>query len=379
MQIALSRIFVLLVLLASGLLAGCGGSCLGCGGDGGSEAGTPPPVGAPPAPPPPPTVFQSFAYVAASGLESVAIYRIEDDGTLVSIETVLAGENMRSLAVHPSNRFAYAVNGSDDNISAYALDPSTGRLSNRVNIPTGRAPRLMRIHPSGNFAYVTNYGDGTVSIFDIDTSTGALTVNPASPVAVGADTSGIMIDPTGRFIFLESADGVRSYSIAASGALSANSTVPMAVALDDIALALSGKLLYVAAANGTVSMHSISPTGQVGSGTVLTVGGIGEQSIYVEPRGRFAYVTNLGDDTVAAFGIQPETGELNYAGTVSPGPDPRSVAMGPTGQFLYATSEDGGTITTYAVDQTTGALSAVGTPIPADFLPVWITVASFPR
>ena len=373
MQRTLWRLFGLIALAASGFLVGCGGSCLGCGGDGNPGAGAEPPGGAPP---PPAVVTQTFAYVAARGVESVAIYRVEADGALVSVDVVQAGERVTHVAIHPSNRVAYAVNRNDKNVSTYALDPSTGRLSGRVDVATGISPRLIRIHPSGNFAYVTNFADGTVSVYTIDAG-GAL--SSASTVLVGAQPSGLMIDPAGQFVFVESAAGVQSYSIGAAGALSPNGTMPMAVTLDDIALAPSGRFLYAAAADGSVSMHPISATGQVGTGTVFTVGGAGEQSIYIEPRGRFAYVTNSGDNTVAAFGFHPMTGDLIPAGTVNPGTDPRSVAMGPTGEFLYVTSEDSGTISTYSVDQTTGALTPVGTPLVADFLPGGITIVSLSR
>lgn len=374
MQRALWRFFGLIALAGSGFLAGCGGSCLGCGGDGNPGAGAEPPGGAPP---PPPVATQSFAYVAARGLESVAIYRVEDNGALVSVGLAQAGERVGHVAIHPSNRFAYAVNRNDNNVSIYAIDPNTGGLGNRVDVATGISPRLMRIHPSGSFAYVTNFISETISIYGVDANSGAL--NPLGALAVGAQPSGLMIDPAGQFVFVESAAGVQSYSIGTSGLMTLNDTVPMAASLDDIALAPTGRFLYTAAADGTVSVHSISATGQIGLGSVTTAGSAGEQSIYIEPRGRFAYVTNSGDNTVAAFGLHPMTGALIPAGTVNPGTDPRSVAMGPTGEHLYVTSEDSGTISTYSVDQTTGALTPVGTPLVADFLPGGITIVSLPR
>ena len=143
MRIAITRFLTLIVLSVSGLLAGCGGSCsLGCGGDG--DPPTPP---AAPAPAPPAVVMQSFAYVASRGSEAVRIYRVEDSGALVGVDLVQAGERVVHVAIHPSNRFAYAVNRNDNNISGYALDPSTGRLTNRVDVPAGISPRLIRIHP----------------------------------------------------------------------------------------------------------------------------------------------------------------------------------------------------------------------------------------
>ena len=375
MQAALWRFFGLIALMVSGFLGGCGGSCLGCGGDGNPPAE--PPAAAPP--PPAPVVMQSFAYVASSAEEAIRIYRIEDNGALASGELVEAGEGVRFVAIHPSNRFVYAVNSGEPTISTYRLDPGTGRITDRVDVAAGPRPRQLRIHPSGAFAYVTNFDDGTVSIYNIDAGSGALTANATGPLAVGAGPSGIMIDPTGSFLFLESADGVRSYSIAGSGALNPISTVPMAADLDDIALAPSGGFLYVAAADGTVSRHSISATGQVGAGTTLTVGSAGEQSIYIEPRGRFAYVTNSNDNTVTAFGLHPQTGELVPAGPVSSVTDPSAMAMGPTGEYLYVASQLDATISMYSVNQTTGALVAVGSPMQTDGLPTAITIVSFPR
>ncbi len=365
MQRALWRFFGLIALAASGFLAGCAGSCLGCGGDGnpggdgGGGGGTPPPVGTPP----PAVVLQSFAYVVTNGGDAVNVFRIEDSGELTSVDSVSAGENVRFLAIHPSNRFAYAVNRSDDDISVYTLDPATGRLSNRTDVATGRSPWLIRIHPSGQFAYVTNTDDGTVSIFTVDAATGLLAPHPAGPVAVGAGPNGLMIDPSGSFLFVASGDGVRSYAIAASGALGEIDTIPTARTLTDIALAPSGGLLYTVANDGTVSRHAITDTGRLGAGAESAVGTVGDQTIHIEPRGRFAYLTNRADSSVSAFGLHPDTGELLPANTVSPGISPRAVAMGPTGQFLYATSRVEGTVSRYSVDQTSGALQAVGTPL----------------
>jgi 6-phosphogluconolactonase (cycloisomerase 2 family) len=325
-------------------------------------------------------VTQSFAYVAAPGLEAIRIYRIDDGGALVSVEVVQAGEGARFVAVHPSNRFAYAANGGDNNVSIFALDPATGRLSGRVDVAAGNGAQQIRIHPSGNFAYVTNRDDGTVSVYSIHADTGMLSPSGAA-VAVGAGPEAIVIDPTGRFAFVQVAQGVESYSIAASGAMAPINAVAMGVAVNDIALSPSGSVLYAAAADGSVSKLSVDGAGALSAVATFTTGGAGEQTIFIEPNGRVAYVTSLADNSVAAFGIEPLTGDLILpaAGTVSLGADPGSVAMGPTGEFLYATNEGADTISVYSVNQASGALTAVGTPVAADFAPVGITIVRFPR
>ena len=58
----------------------------------------------------------------------------------------------------------------------YQTAPTTGRvLAYLGKVPAGASPEGITVHPSGRFAYAVNHGAGTVSQFTVDALTGGLT------------------------------------------------------------------------------------------------------------------------------------------------------------------------------------------------------------
>jgi 6-phosphogluconolactonase (cycloisomerase 2 family) len=109
------------------------------------------------------------------------------------------------VAVDSSGEFAYVVNECGNifcsligSVSAYTIDSSTGALSPISASPfaTGMSPRSVAVHPSSRFAYVACTVNGNVSAYTIDRSTGALTPISASPFAAGAFALSVAIAGT---------------------------------------------------------------------------------------------------------------------------------------------------------------------------------------
>ena len=129
-----------------------------------------------------------FAYVANCGdfernQGDVAMYTINvTTGTLTSTGTIGAGSCPLSVVVHPSGKFAYAVDtGSDggpdiEGVSMYAINATGALTSLGIVENTGYCPSSIAVDPSGKFAYVTNHCDNTISMYTIDLTTGALTL-----------------------------------------------------------------------------------------------------------------------------------------------------------------------------------------------------------
>jgi 6-phosphogluconolactonase (cycloisomerase 2 family) len=82
-----------------------------------------------------------------------------------------------SVVAEPSGRFAYVTDGFNNNVIAYAIDPSSGMLTAIPGSPftTGTDPFSAAVDISGEFAYVANTLSGNVSMFTISPNTGALT------------------------------------------------------------------------------------------------------------------------------------------------------------------------------------------------------------
>src|SRR5712692_5008509 len=88
-------------------------------------------------------------------------------------------------------KFAYVANAGSNNVSAYTIDSTTGVLSPVPGSPfaAGSEPLSVAVDPSGKFAYVVNGNviPGSVSAYTIDSATGALSPITGSPFAAGGE------------------------------------------------------------------------------------------------------------------------------------------------------------------------------------------------
>jgi 6-phosphogluconolactonase len=112
---------------------------------------------------------------------------------------------------------------------------------------------------------------------------------------------------------------------------------------------------------GTISMFTIdSATGILTPTTPATVPtGFLPQGIGIDPSGKFVYTANSDDNTVSMFTINSSTGILTPTSppTVPTGMSPLSITVDPTGRFAYAANQDDSTVSMYTVNSTTGVLT----------------------
>jgi 6-phosphogluconolactonase len=224
-----------------------------------------------------------FAYVAGGGSDfptNVAMYTIDaTTGALTSIGTIAAVGYPQAVAADPAGKFIYVVTastaaGSSGNVSAYAIDATTGALTSTGTVAAGEDPVALAVSLSGKFAYVVNANSGSagnVYMYAIDATTGAL--KSIGTIAAGKDPLSVALDPTGKFAYVTNYDSndVSMYAI-----------------------------------NG--STGSLTPIGTIAAGPSPT-------SIIVHPSGKFAYVTNSASNNVSMYSIGA-TGSLTLLGTI---------------------------------------------------------------
>ena len=77
--------------------------------------------------------------------------------------------------VSPSGKFLYGSNRGHDSIVVFAIDQSTGRLTQLEHVSTeGKWPRNFTIDPKGRMLLVANQRTDNVVTFKIDAQTGRL-------------------------------------------------------------------------------------------------------------------------------------------------------------------------------------------------------------
>jgi YVTN family beta-propeller protein len=331
-----------------------------------------------------------FAYVASEGCNDssggyVSMYTIDPTtGALSKGSTVPSLDySPESVTVDPSGKFAYVANfgdeqDSDGSIATYTINAMTGALTYTGgisgNTPTFCCFESMAVNPSDKFAYVANGGccSTSVSMYDINATTGALTI--IGTIAAGGIPNSVAVNPSGKFAYVTtagetfgSAGNVSMYTIdATTGILASIGKIAAGTGPNFLAVDPAGKFAYVTnAASNDVTMYTIdAATGALAStGTIAA--GTGPDSVAVDPAGKFAYVANwTGSDTdgsVSMYTIDAATGVLTPTGTIATEISPTSIAIHPSGKFAYVTNSGSNSVSMYSIDSATGALTLIGT------------------
>jgi 6-phosphogluconolactonase len=324
----------------------------------------------------------------------------------------LAGEasNPSFLAIHPSQKFLYAVSEIDNfekkktgGVSAFAIDPKTGNLTLLNQQPSGgAAPCHLVVDKAGKNVLVANYTGGSVASLPIGED-GKLK-EPASVIQhKGSSTDpSRQKEPHAHSINLDAAN---KFAIAADlgldkllvykfdpdkGTLTPNEPPSAAVAGGSgprhFTFSPSGKYGYVINEMGN-SVTAFSYDADKGTfKEIQTITTLPKDftknstaEVVAHPSGKFLYGSNRGHDSIAIFAIDPDTGKLTAQGQEpTKGKTPRNFAIDPTGAYLLAENQDSGTIVVFRIDPKNGALKQVGEPVSVP-APVCVRFAEMPR
>jgi 6-phosphogluconolactonase len=177
-------------------------------------------------------------------------------------------------------------------------------------IPVGSTPESLIVDPSGRFVYVTGAYDNTVSMFTINSANGLLVPMTPATVPTGGFPQFITVDPTGRFAYTanSSGDTLSMYTIGSTGLLTPTvpATVPAGVEPGCVTVDPTGRFVYASNIPGTVSMYTIDQTTGVLTPTspaTVSIGGDFAFWVTVDPTGHYAYVTENGFNHVYIFAI----------------------------------------------------------------------------
>jgi len=338
-----------------------------------------------------------FAYVGSRTTrernargDGINVYR-EDavTGGWTHLQLVSGLANPSYLAFDRTQQFLYAVHGDLSDISAFRIEPATGKLTFINSAGTfGNNPVHLAIDPTNRFIVVANHisstvvllarnADGTVGdLADKITLTGQ--IGPHRIEQPFSKPHQVEFDPSGRFVLVpdKGLDQVFTVRIDASAGKLALIDAGTPRSRDGsgprhVAFHPTGSFAYVVGElDSTVTGHHFDPTtGRLTPFQVVTtlpdtfVGNSRAAEVAVSSDGRFLYASNRGHNSVAAFSINQGDGRLTPAGwTDSQGKTPRFFAMDPAGHFLFVANEESDSIVPFRVGQD-GSLAPAGTVV----------------
>jgi hypothetical protein len=343
-----------------------------------------------------------------SPLQSCAV--INGSGIVGATQTPI------TVACSLASEIAVAANSTTNNISVYAVDPTTGALSPVPGSPfaTGATPKSVAIDATGQYVLVANNGASNISVYSINTTNGFLTPVTGSPFATGTGPTGVTVDAVSDVVYVpESAsDTIASYSInSTNGILTAISGSPFATPLEpgfggvpqavgNLSPAIidtTGGYLY--ASYQYEFPLSESATGVLGYGIGANGGGlsllpsnpfaIGScfciRPMAIAPNGHFLYQSAPGLNVVLGYSVDASTGALSaLTGNPTAATGADSIVIDPTSSFLYVSDDTDIALLAYSINSTTGALTPLpGSPYPTggepncvecSFLPTFVSI-----
>jgi 6-phosphogluconolactonase len=352
-----------------------------------------------------------FVYFGTyTGAKSKGIYvsRMNDEGKLSAPELAAETANPTYLALHPNDKFLYAVGEVSKfggkkagAVSAFAIDAKTGKLT-ALNQQSsgGDGPCHLALDEKGRCVVVANYGGGSVEALPVkkDGSLGepgtfiqheGTSVNKSRQQAPHGHC--ILVDPSQKFALAcdLGLDKVLIYKLdAARAKLTANDpafgTVAPGSGPRHLAFHPNGKFAYVIN-EMSCTMTAFRWDGKRGElkeiQTISTLPGEVQRGystaeVYVHPNGKFVYGSNRGHDTIVVFACDEKSGKLSLVEhQPTQGKTPRHFGIDPKGKFLLAENQDSSTVIVFRIDENSGKLRPtgdkieVGAPVSAVFVP----------
>jgi 6-phosphogluconolactonase (cycloisomerase 2 family) len=271
----------------------------------------------------------NHVYATGYGDDAVAVFsRNASTGVLTFVEMEKDGvggvdglDAATSVTVSADGNHVYATGQSDDAVTVFSRNASTGALTfvemhkDGVGGVDGLDGVLsVTVSPDGKHVYAASHDDSAVALFSRTASTGEL-----------------------RFVEMEKdgVDGVDGLDAAVSVTLSPDGNHVYAAGYDDDAVAVFSR----DSSTGGLTFVEVHKDGAGG------VDGLnGARTVTVSSDGNHVYAGSHDDDAVAVFGRNASSGALTYVEMHKDGADGvdgldyvTSVTVSPDGKHLYAT------------------------------------------
>jgi len=320
--------------------------------------------------------------------------------------------------------YLYVSLQDDDKISVFTMDTETGKLTAKSDMPVPGGPSALAISPDRDVLYVGHRGSSELSSFRIDQDSGGLTHSgkvslEAAPTFLSTDRKGKFVlsayyqgahaavhpvgddgavgdppiewletatgahamqtDPSNRFAFVPHIAGNGPNAIfqfrfdESTGHITPNS--PPRVEPEEhlgprhFCFHPTQDVLYFSNEQGSsVTGYRLdTTTGTLSPFQTITTlpAGYTERNtcsqIQVSSSGKFLYAPNRGHNSIAAFSVDPVSGQLTAVGQVPAEAVPGSFSLDPEGKFLFAAGTESGRLASYRINGDTGELTPMET------------------
>ena len=321
-------------------------------------------------------------YTSKEGSRGVYRARLDERTGALSAPTLAAeGDNPSYVALGPGGKTLYAVHETEPGAASAYQIAEDGSLSSLGAVSgLGAAPCHLAVGSKGKNLLVASYGSGTVAVLPIleDGSLGTpgqtfrnAGSGPNKARQEGPHAHFVQTDPKARFAYVcdLGTDEILVYPYdPAKGEFGEPDRTKAAPGAGPRHLAFGpeGRFAYVndELSNAVVAYAvdpehgSLTAVGTVSSLPAESKGESHSAEIAVHPDGRWLYVSNRGDDSLAVFRIERD-GTLQTVAVQPAGvKEPRGFGIDPSGRWMVVAGQNSDDLVSYPIDPKTGRLGA---------------------
>lgn len=283
---------------------------------------------------------RNVLYVAHGDADFVSAYSIVPEaGVLHPLgQAKTCGLNGAHIALDPSGRFLIVTNYTSGSITVLRIQPdgAPGLITQLLEMPgsagphrveqTGAHPHQIIFDPSGRVALIPDKGLDRVFAAAFDADQGKLSILSSAAMRSGAGPRHVSFHPKLPFVFVVNE------------------------------LHSSVATCHWNSADGSLTPLHVAPTlppNFFGASTAT--------ELVVTPCGGFVYASNRGENSIAQFAFDATACRLEIIGwTSTQGRDPRFMTLTPEGNRILAANEQGDSIVAFTVHPESGQLTSFG-------------------
>jgi len=317
-------------------------------------------------------------FAAIPSANELVVYREDpNSGALTQLvaSPVAAGPGVRALALHPNQKFLYAANSGENDVSVFNVAISGALTEQTPRTPVGTAPTLIAMDSTGSYLYVGNTGQQpSISVFSIDSKTGHL--SPVIQPPSTGNTAYIGLTPinmavSGSVLYV-TGQGLQGYVLAFPLTMGVLGTPPAGspyLAGNNpygLATFSSSGASYLYTANkldDSVSEFSIGSNGALTAlpGNPISISFTAPTALLIAPSGKYLFVADQGSSNLEGFSIG-SGGSLNLLASApfATKSSPSALACDSVGRYVFVAGQSTpGSIQSFFLSSGNGTLTLI--------------------
>jgi 6-phosphogluconolactonase len=330
-------------------------------------------------------------YVCLQDDDKIAAFALDaDSGQLTPRAEVAVAGGPSGLAISNDRRRLYVGQRTRPAISSFRIDQGSGALTPLATAAQQHAPTFMAPDRTGRYLLCAYYQGAGTAVYSLGAD-GAVGAPSQEWLATANGAHAIATDPSNRFAFVPHIARLNDNVLeppknnpgpnmimqfrfdAQTGRLSANSPArvepPELTGPRHYCFHPSRDVVYFSNEQGcSVTAYRLDPaTGTLTAAQTISTlpDGYSERNtcsmIHLTASGKFLYVGNRGHNSIAGFAVDPATGHLTLAGRVPTEAVPSAFGLDPAGNFLFVVGTASGRLASYRINSETGALTPLVT------------------